>query len=417
MFRCFLASRRKALDNTVAGWMRLASQYQFKIPKPFYYPDRQAEMKRPHMRESLQQNAMSRSVKYPHSRGLPKDYYYKVLGVNKYATIQQIRSAFYALAKRYHPDSAHSEQKVKHFQELSNAYNILTDETKRLEYDQLGGVRDEQAFLEQAGNPIENEDNKGWFTEQRANDEINRLKHDLELSLDFLEATIGCKKRVDLHYMAKCDACKGKSKMMAYRDAGKEPCRRCNGTGKETIKTMTSVSVSTCTPCNGKGYTNRNDCETCSNRGQMMHSVSVLVQVPSGSRDGDVLSIANPNTKQLVKYRLKVQDSDYFKRDGNDILTEKYLNISDAVLGGTFHVHGIYQSLELRVEPGTQSHTQVVLKGKGVRSTKGVGNHIITLKVRIPQNLSVKQRQLVLALAKIEDPVFEHEAKRIEATA
>lgn len=93
-------------------------------------------------------------VKPQQHRGLPKDYYYKVLGVNRYATVQQIRSAFYALAKRYHPDSTHSEQKLKHFQELSNAYNILTDETKRLEYDQLGGINDEQAFLEQAGNPM-----------------------------------------------------------------------------------------------------------------------------------------------------------------------------------------------------------------------------------------------------------------------
>lgn len=177
MFRCLLTGRGLAggrlldLDNVPAAWLRLASQYQFKIAKPFYYPDRQAEMKRPHM-GSMQQQMTSRSVKYTQSRGMPKDYYYKVLGVNKYATVQQIRSAFYTLAKRYHPDSTHSEQKVKQFQELSNAYNILTDETKRLEYDQLGGVRDERAFLEQAGNPIEAETQK-LFAEKSVNDGEN----------------------------------------------------------------------------------------------------------------------------------------------------------------------------------------------------------------------------------------------------
>lgn len=128
---------------------RWISQYQFRTKKECYYPDRNAEMRRSDSR--LQSAAM---VKPQQHRGLPKDYYYKVLGVNRYATVQQIRSAFYALAKRYHPDSTHSEQKLKHFQELSNAYNILTDETKRLEYDQLGGINDEQAFLEQAGNPM-----------------------------------------------------------------------------------------------------------------------------------------------------------------------------------------------------------------------------------------------------------------------
>lgn len=127
---------------------RCISQYQFRTKKECYYPDRSSEMRR----SSKAQSAAL--VKPQQQRGLPKDYYYKVLQVNKHATVQQIRSAFYALAKRYHPDSTHSEQKLKHFQELSNAYNILTDETKRLEYDQLGGIKDEQAFLQQAGNPM-----------------------------------------------------------------------------------------------------------------------------------------------------------------------------------------------------------------------------------------------------------------------
>ncbi|XP_017019518.1 chaperone protein DnaJ [Drosophila kikkawai] len=407
MFRCFLASRRMA----TSGGLRLASQYQFKVAKPFYYPDRQAEMKRPPMGAYLQQHETSRTIKYPQNRGMPKDYYYKVLGVNKYATIQQIRSAFYALAKRYHPDSTHSEQKIKQFQELSNAYNILTDETKRLEYDQLGGVRDERAFLEQAGDPIDLE-TKRLLADKKANDEFNNLAKGLELSLDFVEATLGCKKPLELRYLSKCEACKGKSKMMANRDVGKEPCRRCNGTGKMIVKTVTSTIVDTCSQCNGKRYTNRNDCETCSNRGHVLHCVEVLAPVPPGSRDGDQLSIINPKTRQLVKYRLRVQDSEYFKRDGNDILTEKHLNLSDVILGGTFNVHGLHQSLELRVEPGTQSHTQVVVKGMGVRSQEGVGNHIVTLKVRIPQNLSVKQRQIILALAKTEDPIYEQEIKR-----
>ncbi|KAI8040353.1 hypothetical protein M5D96_006293 [Drosophila gunungcola] len=328
------------------------------------------------------------------------------------------RSAFYALAKRYHPDSTHSEQKLKHFQELSNAYNILTDETKRLEYDQLGGIKDERAFLEQAGNPmnVDLEEAKKFDSDKTANDDINKLKNnEFDLQLDFLEATVGCKKRVELRYLRKCETCKGKSQLMAHRDVGKEPCRRCNGTGKVTTKTATFSSVNTCTQCKGKRFTNRNDCETCSNRGFVVSSVDVMVPVPSGSRDGDVLSLVNPATKQQVTYRLTVPGSDYFRRVGNDIQTDKQLNISEAILGGTFQVRGLYESLELRVEPGTQSHTQVLLKGKGVRSKEGVGHHIVTLKVRIPRNLSVKQRQLVLALSQAEDPVFEPKAKSKEA--
>ncbi|XP_017042585.1 dnaJ homolog subfamily A member 3, mitochondrial [Drosophila ficusphila] len=400
-------------------WIRLVSQYQFRTTKQAYYPDRQRETKRPSA-GSTPQPVSSPAIKSTQSRGMPKDYYYKVLGVNRHASIQQIRSAFYALAKRYHPDSTHSEQKLKHFQELSNAYNILTDETKRLEYDQLGGIKDEQAFLEQAGNPmnVDLEEAKRFDSDKTANDEIKKLKNnEFDLPLDFLEATVGCKKRVDLRYLRKCETCKGKSQLMAHRDVGKEPCRRCNGTGKVTNKTATFTSVNTCTQCKGKRFTNRNDCETCANRGYVVSSVEVMVVVPSGSRDGDVVNLVNPETKQTVAYRLTVPSSEYFHRMGNDILTDKHLNISDAILGGTFMVRGLYESVELRVEPGTQSHTQVVLKGKGVRSKEGVGHHIVTLKVRIPRNLSVKQRQLVLALSQAEDPVFEPKPKSKEAAS
>ncbi|KAL7732309.1 hypothetical protein ACLKA6_018533 [Drosophila palustris] len=385
-------------------WKRLISQYQFRTKKEVYYPDRKSEMRRVGM-PPKPMSIMKPQQQYQH-RGLPKDYYYKVLGVNKHATVQQIRSAFYALAKRYHPDSTHSEEKLKHFQELSNAYNILTDETKRLEYDQLGGIKDEQAFLEQAGNPMSLD--RKFEGNNHNQEEIKKLTgNEFDLPLSFVEATTGCKKRVDLRYLRKCDSCKGKSQLMANRDVGKEPCRRCNGTGKVTTKTVTFTAVNTCGQCKGKRYINRNDCETCENRGYIVANVEVLVTIPSGSQAGDVITIENPNTKQRVQYHLKVPASDYFRRVGNDIFTDKYLNISDAILGGNFQVRGLYENVEVRVEAGTQSHTQVVLRNKGVRSRDGVGDHIITLKVRIPRNLSVKQRQLVLALAQAEEPVFE----------
>ncbi|XP_017863351.1 PREDICTED: dnaJ homolog subfamily A member 3, mitochondrial [Drosophila arizonae] len=399
------AHGEKAAVGAFTLWRRLISQYQFRVKKEAYYPDRKLEMQRTAVsaRQMLAINPQHQQ------RGLPKDYYYRVLGVNRHATVQQIRSAFYALAKRYHPDSMHSEEKLKHFQELSNAYNILTDETKRLEYDQLGGIKDEKAFLAQAGNPMNIDLNSKRFEAVcQSPEDIKKLTvGEYDLPLSFLEATVGCKKRIDLRYLRKCESCKGKSQLMANRDLGKEPCRRCNGTGKVTTKTLTFTSVNTCSQCKGKRYINRNDCDACDNRGFVTGNVEVLITVPSGSKTGDVITVDNPNTKQRVKYTLQVPQSDYFRRVGNDIHTDKFLNISDAILGGNFLVRGLYDNVELRVEPGTQSHTQVVLHNKGVRTRDGVGNHIITLKVRIPCNLSMKQRQLILALAQSEEPVFE----------
>ncbi|GBP05840.1 Chaperone protein DnaJ [Eumeta japonica] len=114
--------------------------YQFKVNKPIYYPNRQIELQR------IEEQQKSQLVAEPgENKQLPKDYYYKVLGVPRTATLQQIKAAYYALAKRYHPDLSvsgnASQQLSKRFQEISNAYNILTDETTRLEYDENGDIK------------------------------------------------------------------------------------------------------------------------------------------------------------------------------------------------------------------------------------------------------------------------------------
>ncbi|XP_034137252.1 protein tumorous imaginal discs, mitochondrial-like isoform X1 [Drosophila guanche] len=394
---------------------RLYSKYQFKEPKTFYYPDRTAETERKSgvINEQTQRQQLEPSCK-------PRDFYYKVLGVGKYASSKEIRNAYLMLAKRYHPDKMRSEKSLKHFQDISNAYHILTDDNKRLEYDQLGGVSDEQAFLEMATvNPTilgqKLNEAKKLQAETDASDEIDKLMRakgkncELELKLSFEEAANGCKKRLDVHYLRKCAKCGGKSQLMTHRDVGKEPCRRCNGSGQLTRRTVTFTSAKTCEQCQGKGYINRRDCEPCGNRGFVLSSVEVLVKVPPGSKDGEVMTIQNPNTNERINYRLVVERSVYFRRDGLNVYSDKLLTISQAILGGTFTVPGLHEPVELRVAPGTQPNTQITIKSRGIRSEQGVGNHIVTLKVFIPTKLSMKQRLLFLGLAQAEDPIFERQ--------
>ena len=121
---------------------KAAVAYQFKVEKRIYYPNRQCEMDR------INEQQKSQLVEAEKQTVLPKDYYYRILGVRKFATAQQIKAAYYALAKRFHPDASPSLQQSKRFQDISNAYHILSDENKRLEYDQLGAVKDEKSFLD-----------------------------------------------------------------------------------------------------------------------------------------------------------------------------------------------------------------------------------------------------------------------------
>lgn len=131
--------------------------YQFKIDKPIYYPNRQMEMKQ------IEEQQKSQLIAEPEKKKpLSKDYYYKILGVPKNASIQEIKTAFYALAKRYHPDSlnsANAQQISKRFQEISNAYNVLTDEMARIEDDECGEIKSEDTLLNRvsaSGNKILN---------------------------------------------------------------------------------------------------------------------------------------------------------------------------------------------------------------------------------------------------------------------
>ncbi|XP_022215451.2 protein tumorous imaginal discs, mitochondrial [Drosophila obscura] len=392
---------------------RYSTKYQFKQPQTFYYPNRKAESDR---KSSVGNEAQGQIE----DSGKPRDFYYKVLGVGKHATSKEIRNAYLMLAKRYHPDKMRSERSLKHFQEISNAYHILTDDNKRLEYDQLGGVTDEKAFLEQATvNPTilgqKLNEAKKLQAETNASDEISNLMRakgkncESELKLNFEEAANGCKKRMDIRYLRKCGKCGGKSQLMTHRDVGREPCRRCNGSGKVTQRTVTFTADRPCEHCKGKGYINRRDCEPCGNRGFMVSGVEVLVKVPPGSKDGEVMTIQNPKTNERINYRLVVEHSDYFRRDGLDVHSDKLLTISQAILGGSFTVRGLHQPVDIRVAPGTQPNSLITLKSKGIRCEHGVGNHVITLKVFIPSKLSVKQRLLILGLAKAEDPIFERQ--------
>ncbi|XP_065359691.1 chaperone protein DnaJ [Calliphora vicina] len=395
--------------------------YQFKVNKPIYYPNRQMEMQR------MEEQQKSQLVAEPEeNKQLPKDYYYKVLGVPKTASLQQIKAAYYALAKRYHPDLLNLEnapqQVSKRFQEISNAYNVLTDESTRLEYDELGEIKDEESFfnkVSKSGNKLLNTTTNKLkefmgFTDTNTlmnaskNEATPQINNNIEQKLDitFIESVHGVKRNIEFAYLKKCPSCNGKSQRLVGR-TNSELCRKCNGSGQLSKKTATYTSLTVCDQCQGKRYINRNQCELCDSRGLVQESTRVTVHVPAGVKTGDVISGENPNTKQRINYRLQVKESDYYKRVGNNVVTERYLNLTEAILGACIKVRGIYDTFDVKIEPGTESHTKITVKGRGIKGRDNVGDHIVTIKVRIPRQLTMKQRQLILALAKTEDQTFE----------
>lgn len=226
-------------------------------------------------------------------------------------------------------------------------------------------------------------------------------KIDQKLELTFKEAAQGLKKQIQIKYLKKCPSCQGKSNRLTGISTP-ETCRKCNGTGQVLKRTSTYTSLVICDNCNGKRHLYRNQCDLCDNRGFVLVVSSTTVHIPAGTKTGDIISVENPDTKQIVNYRAHVKESDYYRRVGNDIFTDCFLTITQAILGGTVKVRGIDREIDVKLNAGIQSHTQLTLKGHGIKGRDGNGDHIVTFKVQTPQNLSPKQRSLIEALAKTE---------------
>ncbi|XP_055912868.1 dnaJ homolog subfamily A member 3, mitochondrial [Eupeodes corollae] len=391
-------------------------QHQFKIEKPIYYPKRslskEDESQIPTQVTQISQGKLVNEV------GLNQTALdlYEILGVEKNASVQLIKAAYYDLAKKYHPDAKPTPKETQTFRRISEAYRILSDQKTRFEYDQKGVVTLEAkkptSFLE------ENKKNFQRFLRElprTINMEQRRaslfgsprkpVKTEIELKIKFNQAIHGSTEYVDLKSKAKCNRCNGVTQICNQNNM--EFCPKCGGTGQYRDK-KANMAEKKCDMCDGRRFINKNSCKTCDNRGYVVQNKRVEIHVPEGTSDGDMLKINHPITKEDVFIKVSVEKSNYFNRDGNNIATDKYLTISHALLGGKCKIRGLYEDFEVNLGPGVESHTVHCFKRKGIRTKAGVlGDHFVTFKIRMPKTLTTKQRQLMLAFSKAEDPIID----------
>uniref|UniRef100_A0A1B0GF78 Molecular chaperone n=1 Tax=Glossina morsitans morsitans TaxID=37546 RepID=A0A1B0GF78_GLOMM len=375
---------------------------------------------------------IKRTIEVDENKDVPMDHHYKLLGISKNATTMQIKAAYCTLAKKFHNyANSNAENESQRFRDIVKAYHCLVNNVKNHEYK----LDAKHMNIEEKQNQVTTSSSKSQvklvpslldpptkFINRRkspnsAKDTLQTvaIKEDYlkmantatNLELTFLEAAHGQKKSVEMKYLKKCPSCNGKSHRAA-RLLGPEQCRKCKGTGQILKKSVSFSSMVVCDQCNGKRYINRNQCDMCDNRGFVLDAAKVVIPIPLGAKTGDKVSVKNPHTGQCTNYCIQVKCSNYFTREGNNVLTDKYITISEAVLGGTFKVRGVYENVNLKIAPGTESHSKFVLKGKGIRSREGPGDHIITVKIKIPRQLTIKQRQLMLTFAKTEESDYQY---------
>lgn len=345
--------------------------------------------------------------------------YYEVLGVDKNASDAEIKSAFRKLAKQYHPDVSKEPDAAENFKEAQEAYAVLSDESKRRQYDQYGHA----AFDQMGGGGAGGFDFSGFDFSDIFGDifgsgfgfgggrNSNRPRKGadslIRMNLTFEEAVFGCKKTINVNVSEECSECHGKG------GHNEKTCSDCHGSGQQTIeqRTMfgTFASRTTCSTCNGKGKTYETRCSSCRGTGKVNKNKDIELKVPAGVDTGNRLRLAGkgesginggPNGDIYVEFSVK--DHPLFERDENDIYLTLPITITEAVLGTKKEVPTLYGNIKLTIPAGSSSGDKHRIKGKGVEDvqTGRKGDMYVIIDIHIPKKISKEQKKLFEQLSK-----------------
>lgn len=356
---------------------------------------------------------------------MSKRDYYDVLGVSKSATADELKKAYRKLARQYHPDvNKDNPDAAEKFKECSEAYSVLSDETKRAQYDRFG-----HAAFENGGGPGAGgfggaagmEDifdmffggGRGGFGGGRRPKSGPQRGADLRLDLEisFEEAAFGVEKEVRVTREDTCDHCEGTG---AESGSESEVCPDCHGTGEIqfTQNTMFGqmVNVRPCSRCGGQGRIIKNPCKLCGGAGRFKKDKKLKVKIPAGVDTDSRLRVSGEGEAGLrggsrgdLYVYLYVKPHKFFEREGTTVLCEVPINIVQATLGAEIKVPTLDGQVVMKVPEGTQPGKILRLKGKGIASLRNGarGDQLVTIKVVVPTKLNDKQKDALKKFAEI----------------
>ncbi|CAL0310300.1 unnamed protein product [Lupinus luteus] len=347
------------------------------------------------------------------SAPLAKDFY-DVLGVSKNSSASEIKKAYYGLAKKLHPDTNKNDPEAeKKFQEVSLAYEVLKDEEKRQQYDQVGHdayVNQQSTGFEGNGgfNPFEqifrdHDFVKSFFHQNIGGEDVKAF-----IELSFMEAVQGCTKTVTFQTDLLCNTCGGSGVPPGTRP---ETCKRCKGAGVTYVQAGPFRMEHTCGTCKGTGKIVSSFCKSCRGAKVMKGTKSVKLDIMPGMDNNETLKVyrsggADPDGDHPgdLYVTIKVREDPVFRREGSNIHVDAVLSITQAILGGTIQVPTLTGDVVLKVRPGTQPGQKVVLKKKGIKTKNSYsfGDQYVHFNVSIPTNLTERQRELIEEFSKEE---------------
>ena len=350
---------------------------------------------------------------------MAKRDYYEVLGVSRDASEAEIKSAYRKKAKECHPDLHPNDKNAEErFKELNEANEVLSDPEKRKRYDQFGfdgpqmgggsggaGGFDFSGFGGMGGfESIFDTFFGGMGGSARRAGPVqgNDLQH--RITITFEEAAFGCEKSVDFFRNENCDVCGGTG---AKPGTQPQTCPTCKGSGQVRTGGGFMVTVRTCPTCHGEGKIIKDRCQTCGGTGRVRRKRSLKLRIPAGIQDGVSLVKRGEGEPGMrggpagdLYITVTVKPHRLFKRDGNNILLDMPISITQAALGAEIDVPTLEKPVKQRIPEGTQTGAQFRIKGQGIPSLKNglKGDLILTVHVEVPRKLNERQKDLLRQL-------------------
>ena len=355
---------------------------------------------------------------------MAKRDYYDVLGVNKSATPEQIKSAYRKLAVKYHPDKNKGDKASEEkFKEASEAYHILSNAERKQNYDNFGHAAFENAGGGRGG--FGNFDFSSNFSDifedffgegfggggrrsRRSNNRGSDLRYDLSITLE--EAYKGKKQDIKFSTSEKCETCKGSGSKPGHDSSS---CSMCGGHGQVRSSQGFFTVQQTCPQCAGSGEEITNPCNNCNGQGKEQTSKRLSVSIPKGVDDGTRIRLTGKGEAgsrgggngDLYLF-INVYSHDLFKRSDENLFFECPVSIADAALGTSIEIPTIDGGkAKIKIPSGTQSGKQFRLKGKGMPYMRGsgVGDLYVQVNTEVPVSLNREQKELLEKFREIEN--------------
>lgn len=354
---------------------------------------------------------------------MSKDYY-KILGIDKNASKEDVKKAFRKLAHQYHPDKKSGDEKK--FKEINEAYAVLSDEKKRAEYDTYGqtfagegtgpfgqgGFDFSQGFGGFSSQNFEGFDFgeifKDFFTREGGERSYGKRGSDISINLEigFKESVFGTERKVLITKTSRCESCAGNGGKPGTKP---KTCPKCNGKGRvrETKKSFfgTFSSVSECSACLGTGEVPSEKCHSCHGMGVVKKEEEITVKIPGGIENGEMVRLSGMGeavkggTSGDLYVQIRVLPHPEWRREGNNLVTDLNIKLSDAILGGEYSINTLDGPIKVKTPEGTSFGEILRIKGKGVPSERGGrGDILIKLNIKIPKHLSKKSEEAIKIL-------------------